>query len=49
VIGRVAPWSVDALGVVVEASAGVDEDEHRGRVAVGLGVVVDHADRVAGA
>ena len=42
VVGGVSAWPVDTFGVVVEASAGVDEDQHRSRTAVRLGVLVDH-------
>ena len=45
---RIAVTAVDALGVVVERTGGVREDEHRRRTAVGRRVVVDRGLRVAG-
>src|SRR6516225_3495396 len=48
-VGGVAARAAHTFGVVIEASAGVDEDEHRGRAAVRSGELVDHSNGVASA
>ncbi len=49
VVGRVTACSVDAFGVVVERTTGVDEDQHRGVAVMGGGEVVDRLDGLTGA
>src|ERR1700757_394459 len=48
-VGRVTAWPVYTFGVVVEASAGVNEHEYGSRTVVALRIGVDHGNGVAGA